>query len=51
MDHAFSIIVVAMAAFLLPLIAGRARIPAVVLEIVFGIVVVAVTIIILISVA
>jgi len=37
MEHATSIIVVALAAFLLPLIAGRMRMPAVVLEILFGI--------------
>jgi len=37
MEHAFSIIVVALAAFILPLIAGRLRLPAVVLEILFGI--------------
>ena len=37
MEHALSIIVVAMAAFLLPLVAGRFGIPAVVLEILFGI--------------
>ena len=39
MEHAFSIIAVAMAAFMLPLIAGRLRMPAVVLEISFGILV------------
>jgi len=37
MEHAFSIILVALAAFVLPLIAGRMRLPAVVLEILFGI--------------
>jgi Kef-type K+ transport system membrane component KefB len=37
MEHAFSIILVALAAFILPLIAGRMRLPAVVLEILFGI--------------
>lgn len=37
MDHAGSIVVVALAAFLLPLVAARLRMPAVVLEILFGI--------------
>lgn len=39
MEHATTIIVIAAAAFLLPLVAARARLPAVVLEILFGIVV------------
>jgi Kef-type K+ transport system membrane component KefB len=38
-EHAFSVILVALAAFVLPLAAGRLRLPAVVLEILFGIVV------------
>jgi Kef-type K+ transport system membrane component KefB len=37
MEHAVSVIVIAMAAFVLPVIAGRLRLPAVVLEILFGI--------------
>ena len=37
MEHASSIIVIALAAFVLPLIASRMRLPAVVLEILFGI--------------
>jgi len=39
MEHATSIILIAVAAFLLPLIAGRLRLSAVTLEIVFGILV------------
>jgi len=38
MDHAVSILILATAAFLLPLIGSRLRLPAVVLEILFGIV-------------
>ena len=37
MDHAFPIIVIATAAFILPLLGDRLRLPAVVLEILFGI--------------
>jgi len=37
MDHAASIVVIAMAAFMLPLVAARLGMPAVVLEILFGI--------------
>ncbi len=39
MEHAVSVIVIALAAFLLPIAAGRLRLPAVVLEITFGIVI------------
>jgi len=39
MADAFSIVLIALAAFLLPIVAGRLRIPAVVLEILFGVVV------------
>ncbi|MDX1388136.1 MAG: cation:proton antiporter, partial [Acidobacteriota bacterium] len=39
MENAISVIVIALAAFLLPVVAGRLRLPAVVLEITFGIVI------------
>ena len=39
MEHAFSIVIIALAAFILPMAAGRLRVPPVVVEILFGIVV------------
>ena len=39
MEHASSVIIIALAAFLLPLLAGRLRLPAVVVEILFGVMV------------
>ena len=39
MEHASSIVIIALAAFILPMAAGRLRVPPVVVEILFGIVV------------